>query len=333
MEETSSVVLVTGSTGFVGGRLVERLLAETDWQVRGLVRTPEKGRRQARLGGQIVAGDLTDAASVQAAMAGCQIVYHCAAWVGESGDPNQAWAVNVAGTRNVVDAAVAAGVRRFVHLSSCAVYGSLQAFEIDETTPRRPKGNLYYDSKLAAEEVVFDAYRNRGLPVVVPRPSQVYGPGSKQFTIRPVEAIRARKMILIDGGRHLCKPIYIDNLVDALILCATVEAAVGEAINLTDGYTVPWRDFFGAYGHMLGVDRFPSVPYPLAWLVGLYNEIAAALTGRKTSLNRATVNSLRSRNSFSNCKARQLLGWEPRVGFEEGMRRTEAWLKAESYLR
>jgi nucleoside-diphosphate-sugar epimerase len=117
-----------------------------------------------------------------------------------------------------------------------------------------------------------------------------------------------------------------------LILCAKVEAAVGEAINLTDGKPVPWRDFFGAYGRMLNVDSFPSAPYRVAWLIGLYNEVKARLRGKKASLNRGAVNALRSDNSFSNQKARALLGWEPKVDLNEGMKQTEAWLRAEGYL-
>ncbi len=332
MELTGKTVVITGVTGLIGGRLAERLATEGGVQVRGLARNPAKGRWLAELGVEIVQGDVTEPASLQAALAGCQVVFHAAAWVSEGGHQADVWAVNVTGTQHMVEAAMAAGVERFVQISSCAVYGSLQQPNIDETTPTRRRGNLYGDSKVAAEEVVFKAYREDGLPVVVARPSQVYGPRSYQFTIRPVEVIKAGKMVLIDGGRHLCKPVYIDNLIDGLILCATVEAAVGEAINLTDGEPVPWRDFFGAYGHMLKIDSFPSVPYALAWLIGLYNEVKAGLQGKKASLNRGAVKALRSDNSFSNRKARTLLGWEPKVNLNEGMKLTEAWLRAEGYL-
>jgi nucleoside-diphosphate-sugar epimerase len=272
-------------------------------------------------------------ASLYPAVAGCQFIFHAGAWVGEQGNKDQVWAVNVAGTQNLVEAAKAASnLECFVHLSSCAVYGSRQQYNIDETALPQMRGNLYSDSKVAAETVVLTAYQQYRLPVVLARASQVYGPGSPQFTIRPVELIKSGKMVLIDGGQHLCKPVYIDNLVDGLILCATVEAAIGEAINLTDGITVPWRDFFGAYGRMLGVANFPSAPFALAWLVGYFNEWKATFTGKKASFNRDVVKALRSSNSFSNQKARRLLGWEPRVDFNEGMRRTEAWLRAEGYL-
>lgn len=333
MDISGKTALITGATGFVGGRLAERLATEHGVSVRALVRTPAKAAHLAALGINIFPGDITQPETLLPAMAGCELLFHAAAWVSESGRRDEVWAVNVAGTQHVVNAAIVAGtVRRLVHVSSCAVYGSLQQFNITEATPTRQRGNLYADSKIAAEAVVFDAWREHGLPVVAARASQVYGLGSPQFTLRPLEVIKAGKMVLVDGGRYLCKPVYIDNLVDGLILCATVEAAVGQAINLTDDQPVPWRDFFGAYGRMLGRESLPSVPYPLAWLAALVNEVKAGWRGQKTGLNRGAVNSLRSRNSFSNQKARQVLGWTPAVDLAEGMRRTESWLRAQGYL-
>jgi nucleoside-diphosphate-sugar epimerase len=332
MQLKGKTALVTGATGFIGSRLTERLIKE-GVQVRALVRHPNKGQQLAKLGAEFVPGDITDPASLRPAVANCRLIFHTAAWVSELGGKEEVWAVNVGGTHHVIDAALEAKhIERFVHLSSCAVYGSIQQHNIVEQTPTRLTGNLYADSKVAAEEVVCKAYHDYKLPVVLARASQVYGPGSKQFTIRPVEVIKAGKMVLVDGGRHLCKPIYIDNLIDGLILCAQVDAAIGEAINFTDGAPLPWRDFFGAYGRMLGIDHFPAAPYPLAWFIAYLNEVKAALKGRKTGLNRSAVKALRSNNSFSNQKARTLLGWEPKIDLQEGMQRTEAWLQAEGYL-
>ncbi len=331
MELRGKRALVTGATGFIGGHLADRLLRE-GVHVRAFVRDPAKASQLAAQGAEIFVGDITRPATLPPALQGCQILFHAAAYVGESGDREAVWAVNVDGTRNVVQAAVDTGLERFVHVSSCAVYGSPQRFDIDESTPTRLKGEVYHDSKLAAEQIVFQAYREQDLPVVVARPSQVYGPGSRQFTIRPVELIKAGRMILIDGGRHLCKPVYIDSVVEGLLRCAQVDEAVGQAINLTDGIGVPWRDFFGYYGKMLGVERFPSLPYPVAWVLALTFELRAAMKGKRASLNRRAIHSLRSSNSFSNLKARQLLGWEPVVSLDEGMRRTAAWLKENGYL-
>ena len=332
MRLTGKTALVTGATGFIGSRLTERLVSE-GVQVKALVRSLQKGQRLAQLGAELVPGDITDPASLRQAVINCQVIFHAAAWVSELGHKDEIRAVNVGGTQNVVDTAIAANnIERFVHLSSCAVYGSIQQFNIDEHTPTRLSGNLYADSKAAAEEIVFKAYQAHGLPVVLARPSQVYGPGSRQFTIRPVEVIKAGKMVLVDGGRHLCKPIYIDNLIDGLILCAQVEDAIGEAINLTDDAPVPWRDFFGAYGRMFNIDHFPSAPYALAWLIAYFNEAKVALKGQKTGLNRSAIKALRSSNSFSNQKAQTLLGWKPKINLQEGMQQIERWLRTEGYL-
>jgi len=326
------IALITGATGFIGSHLAKRLQQKEDVQVRALARTPAKAQSLDELGVELVQGDITDATSVQLAIQDCDLVFHAAAYVGEASDEKAVWDVNVAGTRNVVNAAVATKVERFVHLSSCAVYGSLQQMNIDETTPIRRTGRGYHDSKVAAEEVVFDAYRQHHLPAVAARISQVYGPGSPQFTLRVLEAVKNGKVILIDGGKHHFKPVYIDNLIDALVLCAQVDEAIGEAINISDGAPVLWRDFFGAYGRMTGVDFFPSAPYHAAYVYAVFNEYKAKAQGKTTSINREVVKTFRSHNSFSNAKARNLLGWEPKVGFQQGMQDTEEWLKEEKLL-
>nr|HMN29810.1 hypothetical protein [Caldilineaceae bacterium] len=159
-----------------------------------------------------------------------------------------------------------------------------------------------------------------------------YGLGSPQFTLRPLQMIRKGQLVLVDGGRHLCKPLYIDNLVDGLLDCARHDAALGEAFNFTDGEPVPWRRFFGAYARMVGKQRLPSAPFPLLWLVALLFEGAAYLRGRWSSLNRRVVRTLCSDNSFSNQKAQQRLGWRPAVDLDEGMKRTEVWLRQHGYL-
>ena len=332
MELQGKRALVTGATGFIGGQLAKRLQTVEGVKVRALARKPAKDPWLSDLGVELIQGDITDAASVRQAMQGCDLVFHAAAYVGESGNEKAVWDVNVVGTQIVVDAAVSAKVERFVHLSSCAVYGSLQQMDIDETTPVNITGRVYHDSKVEAEEVVFTSYRQQALPAVSVRISQVYGPGSPQFTLRVLEAVKSGRVILIDGGRHHFKPVYINNLTDALVLCAQVDAAVGEAINISDGAPVLWRDFFGAYGRMMGVDSFPSAPYPAAYVYALLNESKAKLQGRSTSMNREVVKTFHSHNSFSNAKAHTLLGWEPKVGFEQGMRETEVWLREEGLL-
>lgn len=324
-------VFITGATGLIGSHLTRRLIEE-GIGVRVLVRNPQKAGWLKEIGAEIVEGDITDAENLASVVQGCQYVFHAAAWVSERGSKDEIWKANVHGTQNVVNAALNARVERFIHISSCAVYGSKQAFDIDESNPTRRTGKLYWDSKIDAEEIIQHSQKQYNLPAVIARVSQVYGPGSYQFTIRPVEVIKSGKMILIDGGRHLCKPIFIDNLIDGLMLCAQEDKAAGEILNLTDGYPVPWKDFFGAYGRMLGKETFPSLPYALAWTAALFFEIQAGVTRKKASFTRSAVNSLRSSNSFSNKKAKTLLSWEPRFNLEQGMAQTELWLRSQGYL-
>lgn len=331
MTPRSETILVTGATGYIGSCLSHRLLDLDHANVRALVRDPSRATALAERGASIVEGDLTEPATLSTAVEGATCIFHCAAWVDEQGSKAQMWAVNVEGTHHLIDAASAQGNPRFVHLSSCAVYGSPQVFGITEETPLHEGASLYHDSKIASEQVVWQAHAG-GLPTVIARPSQVYGPGSSQFTVRPVQMIRRGQMILIDGGRHLFKPVYIDNLIDALILCGTHTGAVGEAFNLTDGYALPWRLYFGGYANMVGVRRLPAVPFPLAWAAAAGYELMGKMQGKRTSVTRRAVASLRSTNSFSNLKARQILGWEPKVGFEEGMRRTRVWLAENGFL-
>lgn len=331
MTTETRTIVVTGATGYIGSRLTKRLLGTSGGRVRAFVRDPSKAQGLEQEGAEIAVGDLTDPHSLSKAVQGAASVYHCAACVDEQAPPDELWAVNVDGTRNLVQAALDAGAQRLIHLSSCAVYGSAQLLAIDEETPIRTGASPYHDSKVGAEEVVWAA-RQAGLPITIARPSQVYGPGSPNFTIRPIEAIRSGKMILIDGGRYLCKPVYIDNLLDGLQVLGDHPQALGQAFNLVDGYAIPWRLFFGAYAHMLGRDHLPSVPFPIAWLAAWAEEIRGMLKGQRPTLTRRTVKSLRSTNAFSNQKARRVLGWVPAVGFEEGMRRTHAWLTDAGYL-
>lgn len=323
MDFAGRTILITGITGFIGSALAARLDL-LGANVRGLSHDP--GRAQASPYETSV-GDVSHLEDILPAFEGVHAVVHCAAVVNERADPELLEKVNVAGAENVVEACRSQRVKRLVHVSSCAVYGSPQVFGIDERTPLRQAGSPYHRSKVRAEQAILQAGQLADLKVVIARPSQVYGPGSDPFAVRPIKAIQRGRMFLIDGGRFLFKPVYIENLVDGLLLCLTHPDAPGEAFNLVDGYVVPWKVYFGAYAHMAGVDRLPSLPYPAAWLAGLLFEGLAKVQGTSPNINRKAVQSLRSMNSFSNRKARDVLGWEPKVDLSEGLRRTEAWLR------
>lgn len=323
-----SLVLITGITGFVAGHLAERLLAE-GVQVRGTARRPQAAAWLAERGAEIVQADLLAAESWHRAVAGCRTVVHAAAWTGGGELSDEAgWRVNVEGTANVLRAAVAAGVERFVYISSVAVYGLNRAALIEETAPTPRVGQAYPDSKIAAEQLV----RAAALPWVIVRLASTYGPRGTAWTIGPIEQIKAGRLVLLGADRGLVTPGYIGNVVDGLWLVLTHPAAIGETFNLCDDQAVTYRAFYMAYARMLGRDRLPTVP---GWFAVLAATPPARLARRllgRPAVGPWSLHFRRNPSQFSNAKARQLLGYAAAVDFAEGMRRTEAWLRAEGYL-
>jgi nucleoside-diphosphate-sugar epimerase len=320
-------VLLTGATGFIGGSLARRLLA-SGVELRALVRDIERARWLEQAGAELRLGDLTTLDSQLAT--DVDVIVHAAAWVGTEGDPELVREVNVEGTRRVLLLAKAAGVARVVHVSSCAVYGSPQNDCVDESAPLRRRGVVYHDTKVEADELALEAAAD-GDPIVIARPSQVYGPGSREFTVRPITAIRSGRALLVDGGRHRCKLVFIDDVVDGLIACMVVPGIEGEAFNLS-AQPVTWRALFEGYADMLGSPRIRSVPRQVAWALASVSELVGRLQGRKPLITREVVAALSSDSSYSAAKAAERLGWQARVDLAEGLRRTEPWLRAQGLL-
>jgi nucleoside-diphosphate-sugar epimerase len=297
--------------------------------VRGTVRRASTVDRPAGKGVDLVDADLLDRESLARAAAGCRAVVHAAAWTGGAGlSPEQAWSSNVDGTGNVLAAAAAAGVERFIYISSVAVYGLNRARVIDESSATPPVGQLYPDSKIAAEALV----RGSGLPYVIVRPASTYGPRGTAWTVGPVEAIQHNRLTLLGRDEGLVTPGYIDNVVDGLWLTLTHPAALGNTFNLCDDRSVTYREFYLAYARMLGRQSLPAVP---AWFARLARTQPANLARRLSGRQPIGPWSLHFRcnpSRFSIERARQVLGYQPKVGFEEGMRRTEMWLRTVGYL-
>jgi len=332
MEIRGLLALVTGASGFIGGRLAERLATEEGVRVRALVRNARKAKRLEKLPLEIVEGDLLDPQSLSRAVKGCDLVFHCAALVRETGVKKEFYQINVEGTENIIKAAAHAGVKKFIHMSSVAVYGLNPPDGADENTAFQPCGNLYCDTKIASEEIVWAYHRDRKLPVVVIRPTNVYGPHSKPWTLRPVKLINSGQMMLINEGTGLCNYIYIDNLIDATLLATKRDESVGQAYIITDGIALPWKDFFGCYAQMAGKPHLRSVPELLGKLVALGMEITSKFTGKQPKVTRQAVGFLTRKARFSIEKARRELGYQPRLSLKEGMQITEQWLREEGHL-
>jgi nucleoside-diphosphate-sugar epimerase len=245
-------VLVTGATGFVGSRLVERLVLGTDDRVKAMVRrfSGPGLARLARLPVKLVLADLLDLDALTEAARDCDIIVHCA--YGRGGDAKHQKEVTVSGTVNVLQAALRANVRKVIYLSSSAVHGRDPKIPVvDESAPFGNDRDVYSVSKIEAENVVWRYHRERGLPVVVFRPTLVYGPYGRMWTVRIAKEIQAGAAILVDGGSGAANLIYIDNLIDALMLAMDRDAGDGEAFVLVDDERLTWKDVYESYADMM----------------------------------------------------------------------------------
>jgi nucleoside-diphosphate-sugar epimerase len=332
MEIRGLSALVTGASGFIGGRLAERLATEEGVRVRAMVRQAKKGERLRTYPLEIVKTDLLDLESLRKAVEGCDLVFHCAALVRETGDRNEFYRVNVKGTENIVNVSRDTGVKKFIHFSSVAVYGMNPPDGADEKTPLQPCGNLYCDTKIAAEKVVWAAHQEAGLPVVVLRPANVYGPYSNPWTLRPIKLVNSGQMMLINGGTGICNYVYVDNLIDATLLATKRDRSLGEVYLVSDGRPVMWKEFFGYYARMAGKPSIRSVPKWLGKAIALGMEVTSKLRGKPPKLTREAVGFLTRKARFSIEKARRELGYQPRFSLEEGMKLTEQWLREKGYL-
>jgi nucleoside-diphosphate-sugar epimerase len=234
-------IFVTGATGFIGGRVCERLVQAGAKDVRALVHTVQHASRIARLPIKLLAGSLLDQASVRETMGDAKIVIHCGLAPARG---------ILSTTENTLKAAAEAGVERFVHMSTAAVHGLTPAPGSEtESAPLPRTGDNYCDNKGRAEGIV-SRFHRRGLPTVILRPSIVYGPFSVWST-RLVQELRDGKVTLIDRGSGACNTGYVDNLVDAVFLAIENDRAVGETFYITDGERITWGDFIRAHVPML----------------------------------------------------------------------------------
>jgi nucleoside-diphosphate-sugar epimerase len=323
-------VAVTGAGGFIGRALCARLTSEGA-VVTGLEVDDSLGGRVAGAGATFRHCDTTDAAGVRAALQGAELVVHTAALVSDWGRMSDFVRVNVGGTGNVLEAGQQLGCERLVHVSSVASWGYEHRVPLDEDSPPRPCGIPYIDTKGASDALALDRAR-RGEPIAVVRPGDVYGPGSTPWAVRPLEALRANRFRLIGDGQGVMTPVYIDDLVECILLALTLPGATGRGYTVWDGSPVPAEQFFNHYARMLGRERIPRLPRVLAGIAAGAQEAAALVTGKSPLFTRNAISFVSRRAPYSNRRARELLGWEPRVRLEEGMRRTEMWFRQEGLL-
>jgi nucleoside-diphosphate-sugar epimerase len=307
-------VAVTGAAGFIGQALCRELAAE-GYEVIGIDIASKLAGRIRDAGAEPRIADIADRDGIRAALEGAELVIHTAAYVREWGEMREFIEVNVRGTVNVLDAAEAAGAERVVHLSSVVVYGYEDPGEQEESAFHRAVGIPYIDTKGASDRIAL----RRGAVVV--RPGDVYGPGSVPWLLRPAELMRAGRMALPGRGDGIMLPVYIDNLVDG-ILAALRRGEPGRAYTLWDGEAISFGAYFTRIAELTGGKPPRRAPRALISALAGATELVARLRGRPPAFGRHGVTLVDRRGTASNRRARDELGWEPRVGLSEGIRRS-----------
>jgi acetylornithine/succinyldiaminopimelate/putrescine aminotransferase/nucleoside-diphosphate-sugar epimerase len=327
------VCLITGATGFIGGHLAQRLVQDGH-QVRCLVRASSDTSLLDSLDVEIAVGDLTSAGSLTRATQGCRYVFHCGALVSDWATTEEISRINEGGTQNLLQASVDASVERFIHFSTTDVYGYPGRAAVDETHAPARFANWYAHTKRAAEAQVRRMEQTRGLDAVILRPATVYGPRSTDVIGEIARAMRRGNMLLVDGGRAVAGLCYVENLMDAAALALAHDAAPGHAFNVSDGLDITWKEFTDDLAEGLGYSKVRwSLPYWVANSIGFSLEHTYRLLRKTTRLNvapllsRQAVHVLAKNQDFSNRKARDVLGWEPRVDYATGLDATLTWLQ------
>jgi nucleoside-diphosphate-sugar epimerase len=324
-----SWVFVTGAMGFIGQKLVHRLL-ESGAGVRILSRRdggwPEgwTGRVDVRR------GDLSDRAALSRQLAGCWTVFHLA---GELRDRSRMQAVNVAGTANVLAACEAAGVQNVVHLSSVGVIGARGSGLVDEATPCSPKGE-YERSKHEAERVALAWAERTGIPLAALRPTTVFGDGPRAGSdpdsmVAWLRAIQAQRYIFFDRDA-IANYVYSGDVAEACQIASSQR--LNGVFIVAD--SCPLAAFVAAAAKAMGTPaprRF--VPTTVGYAVALVMQAGAMTVGARSPLTVNRVRALSSRTQYSPERLCSLTGWRPTTGWEAGIGLTVAWYRSQGFLR
>jgi nucleoside-diphosphate-sugar epimerase len=325
-------VLVTGGTGFTGTALVRRL-REAGHDV---VALDYKDGLQCdalrAMGAEVIIGSVTDRAVVERSMQGVEYVFHLAAAFRELNVPHSFYdEVNVEGTRNVVEAALRAKVWKFVYCSTCGVHGNVDRPPANEDAPIQP-ADYYQRTKYEAEPLVRQLAAGK-MEFVILRPAAIYGPGDPERFFMIFKRVAKGSFPMFGGGRTLYHPLYIDNLVDAFMLCLAPGVGNGREYLIADEEFYPIEEIVKGVGRALDVPlsihHYPIVPVVVA---GHICETLCKPFGIVPPIFPRRVDWYRQNRAFDIARAKQELGYRPRIALEEGLRRTGQWYRDMGYL-
>jgi nucleoside-diphosphate-sugar epimerase len=326
-------VLVTGGTGFVGAHLVRRLLSQGH-KVISLDKNP--GLFDDELGSSgatLLTGSVTEPADVERAIQGCELVYNLASPFGDILQPDAVyWDIEVNGARNILEAAARHRVRRVVHCSTQGVHGIIAHPPGDENSPLAPR-DYYCYSKVEGERVCQE-YIARGMDIVIVRPTSVYGPGDTRGWLKLYQMVAKGWFLMIGDGKTMNHPVYVENLVDLFELAGSNPAAKGRVYLAGDEEPVTLTELVQSVAQAVGsrvrIVRFPW--YDVAWLGATLVEGVLKPFGIRPPVFRRRLSWFKTNRAFRIDRARQELGYQPRVRLREGLARTAYWYRNAGYL-
>jgi nucleoside-diphosphate-sugar epimerase len=320
-------VLITGGTGFIGSRLALRCLEEGyRVHVIGQTNTPAEESNKQMIeskGAKVHLISMADTRQINKIVDdNIDYIFHLAAAQHEMNIPDQRfWDVNVEGTRNILEAAVNSGVKRFVHGSTIGVFGILNG-AIDEESPCKPD-NIYGVTKLAGEKLVLSY--NGKLPVTVIRIPETYGPGDRRL-LKLFKAIKKQVFVVIGNGKNLHSLIYIDDLIDGLLLAAACESSEGKVFLLSGKEALSTNEMINTISLNLN-KKPPRIRLPLApvWAAAALTEGILRPLKIQPPIHRRRIDFFKKSFTLSHQRAKDIMGFNPKVSFSEGSLKTAKW--------
>lgn len=334
-------VLVTGGSGFIGGRVVEKLRFDHQARVRVLTRDPARALRALSAGASLIKGDMQDHESLQKATAGCDFIVHCAR---DDGPRQGKVERTMKSTGSLIDLALANEVEGLVNVSSMVVYGQPETKTLDESAPINPGSGAYNVMKAGADKLFKKAFDAQGLSAVTLQPGIVYGPFGQTWTGQVLKQLKHQRLVLSENDPGVCNLVHVDDVADAILLAAANRQAQGQSFLISGAEPASWNAFYRALAGM--IDRDDALVYlPMETitnrlqsekhrhrlhhrLLGLVTRVLGGGNDPRDDCEWpgwGMINTWQYPASINIAKARKLLGYEPRVSFEEGMRRTQKW--------
>jgi nucleoside-diphosphate-sugar epimerase len=324
-------VLITGGNGLLGRHLVAALQDRGD-SVRVLALPAEDTRWLDQRGVVVHRGDIRRPETLTGPMSGMQAVLHLAGMMGVWRPVEDYSAVNVTGTENVCQAALAAGVARIVHVSSWTVYGMDLGQAVREDFLLRPFNEPYAVTKAAGDVAVQRMIAEDHLPAVIVRPGTFFGPGDHLHFARLANRLRAGRGVIVGPGGNALPFVYVTDVVKGLLLALDREHAVGQAYNITNDHPLTQQQLLDAIAHEIGANPARiHIPYQALYAAGASAErLALLIRGRhQPVLTRLGVKLFGTDNRHAIDKARRELGYHPMVDLRDGVRLAAEWYRTE----